>query len=218
MQQNYENSVYLSSLSVHGVEIYFEKENVSYTASVGYEVENLAVYAFAESPNAVVEVIGNTGLQIGPNKIEVLVTNGSLSKMYNVFINRKEDGLNVSSNTKLETLTVKDYDLLFNPEVEDYSIKIKREKTLLLTATPQSNRSEVYMYGNNDLTAYSTIRIKVIAENGDTGLYSVDIIKDLYDKQLETTAAIVGGIIIFGAVIIIIVRKKRKSIKDYVEV
>lgn len=218
MQQNYENSVYLSSLSVHGVEIYFEKENVSYTASVGYEVENLAVYAFAESPNAVVEVIGNTGLQIGPNKIEVLVTNGSLSKMYNVFINRKEDGLNVSSNTKLETLTVKDYDLLFNPEVEDYSIKIKSEKTLLLTATPQSNRSEVYMYGNNDLTAYSTIRIKVIAENGDTGLYSVDIIKDLYDKQLETTAAIVGGIIIFGAVIIIIVRKKRKSIKDYVEV
>ncbi|MDD4706039.1 MAG: cadherin-like beta sandwich domain-containing protein [Bacilli bacterium] len=218
MEQNYENSVYLSSLSVHGVEIYFDKENVSYTASVGYEVENLAVYAFPESPNAIVDVRGNIGLQVGPNKLEVLVTNGSLSKMYNIFINRKEDGLQVSSNTKLETLTVKDYDLLFNPDVEDYSIKIKRERTLLLTATPQSDRSEVYMYGNNDLTAYSTIRIKVIAENGDTGLYSVDIIKDLYDKQLETTAAIVGGIIIFGAAIIIIVRKKRKSIKDYIEV
>ncbi|MDD2409393.1 MAG: hypothetical protein PHD03_01575 [Bacilli bacterium] len=218
LEQNYENSVYLSSLSLHGVDIYFDKENVSYTASVGYEVENLAVYAFPESPNAIVDVRGNIGLQVGPNKLEVLVTNGSLSKMYNIFINRKEDGLQVSSNTKLETLTVKDYDLLFNPDVEDYSIKIKREKTLLLTATPQSNRSEVYMYGNNDLTAYSTIRIKVIAENGDTGLYSVDIIKDLYDKQLETTAAIVGGIIIFGAAIIILVRKKRKSIKDYIEV
>jgi len=218
VEENYSNSVSLSSLSIAGIDLRFDKDNLSYSASIDYEIEDLTVFAFAESPNAIVDIRGNYGLQVGPNKIEILVTNGSLSKMYNVFINRKEDGLNVSSNTKLETLTVTDYDLLFNPDVEDYSIKIKREKTLLLTATPQSDRSEVYMYGNNDLTAYSTIRIKVIAENGDTGLYSVDIIKDLYDKQLETTAAIVGGIIIFGAVIIIMVRKKRKSIKDYVEV
>ena len=33
----------------------------------------------------------------------------------NVFINRKEDTIGVTNSTKLATLTVKDYDLKFNP-------------------------------------------------------------------------------------------------------
>ena len=217
IEENIENSLNLSSLTIPGVNIEFDKGILSYSVAVEYETDNVPVYAFAESPNASVEVNGNLNLQTGPNNVEIIVTNGSLKKVYNVFINRKEDSLGISSDTKLKTLTIKNYDILFNPDVEDYTVKIKREKTLLLTATPASNRSEVYMYGNNDLTAYSTVRIKVIAENGDTGLYSVDIIKDLYNRKLETTAAIVGGIILASGVIIVMVLKKRKSIKDYVE-
>ena len=78
----------------------------------------------------------------------------------NVFINRKEDTIGVTNSTKLVTLTVQDYDLKFKPDVKDYTVKIRNEKTLLLTATPESNRFEVYMYGNNDLTAYSILELK----------------------------------------------------------
>ncbi|MFA6777303.1 MAG: cadherin-like beta sandwich domain-containing protein, partial [Bacilli bacterium] len=211
------SSTYLSSLTIPGTEISFNKENLSYSVAIEYEIESATVFALPESANATVEVKGSQGLKVGANKIEIVVTNGLATKIYNVFINRKEDGLGVSSNTMLETLTVKGYDINFNPDVEDYIIKIKREKTLLLTATPQSNRSEVYMYGNNDLTAFSTVRVKVIAENGDTGLYSVDIIKDVYNKKLETTLVIVGCIIILGSGIIILVSKRRKKLQNYIE-
>ena len=125
---NISNSAYLSFLSIPGTEIYFDKENLSYSVSVEYATESVKVYALPESDNAIVEINGNLGLKVGANKIEIIVTNGSVTKIYNVFINRKEDGLGVSSDTKLETLTVKDYDINFRPDVQDYILKIKREK------------------------------------------------------------------------------------------
>ena len=133
----------------------------------------------------------------------------------NVFINRKEDTIGVTNSTKLVTLTVQDYDLKFKPDVKDYTVKIRNEKTLLLTATPESNRSEVYMYGNNDLTAYSTIRIKVIAEDGTEEMYSVDIVKALFNKDVERIAAIIIVFIIIVGGGAFIITKRIKHKKEY---
>ena len=210
-------STYLSSLSIPGTSLVYDRDTTSYTVSVGYEVENLPIYAFAESENAVVKIIGDSGFRVGNNQIEITVTNGKKAKIYNVYVIRKESGLTVASDTSLNTLTIKDYNLDFKPDVYDYNIKIKREKTLLITATPNDDRAEVYMYGNNDLTAFSIVKVKVIAENGDTKVYSINIEKDKYNKKLETTSAIIGGVILLGASIIIIVKRKRKAKKDYLE-
>lgn len=210
-------STYLSSLSIPGTSLVYDRDTTSYTVSVGYEVENLPIYAFAESENAVVKIIGDSGFRVGNNQIEITVTNGKKTKIYNVYVIRKESGLTVASDTSLNTLTIKDYNLDFKPDVYDYNIKIKREKTLLITATPNDDRAEVYMYGNNDLTAFSIVKVKVIAENGDTKVYSINIEKDKYNKKLETTSAIIGGVILIGASIIIIVKRKRKAKKDYLE-
>ena len=210
-------STYLSSLSIPGTSLVYDRDTTSYTVSVGYEVENLPIYAFAESENAVVKIIGDSGFRVGNNQIEITVTNGKKTKIYNVYVIRKESGLTVASDTSLNTLTIKDYNLDFKPDVYDYNIKIKREKTLLITATPNDDRAEVYMYGNNDLTAFSIVKVKVIAENGDTKVYSINIEKDKYNKKLETTSAIIGGVILLGASIIIIVKRKRKAKKDYLE-
>ena len=97
----------------------------------------------------------------------------------------------------------------------DYQVKIKRERSLIITATPTSNRSDIYMYGNNDLTGFSTVRVKVVAENGNTNIYSIDIQKDSYNKVLEVTATVIGCVIFLGAAIIIVVRKKHKKMKEY---
>ena len=217
IEETIENSVNLSSLTITGANIRFDKNTTSYNIGVGYEVTNLEVNAYPESANATVTIPKHIPLQPGPNNLEIIVTNGPRKKVYNVFINRKEENLEVSSDAKLATLTVQDYNINFKPDVHDYNVRIKNEKTLLFTATPAHDRAEVYMYGNNDLTAYSTVRIKVIAEDGTESLYSVDIVKDLFDKDFEKTAAIFGGIIIVVGAILIVVIRKRKVQKSYAE-
>ena len=214
---NNKTSTYLSSLSIPGTSLVFDRDTTSYTVSVGYEVENLPVYAFAESENATVKIIGDSGFRVGNNQIEITVTNNKKTKIYTIYVIRKESGLTVANNTDLNTLTIKGYNLDFKPDALDYSVKIKRERTLLITATPSDDRAEVYMYGNNDLTAFSIVKVKVIAENGDTKVYSINIEKDKYNKKLEITSAIVGGVILVGASIIIIIKRNKKKKKDYLE-
>ena len=203
------------TLTIEGTAIDFNKEIYEYSVTVPYEYSSVNVYAFPESDNAFAEVEGDRGLKVGANNLKITVKNGKLTKTYTITVIRKEAGLEISNDVTLSSLTVKGYGIDFSPEKLDYTIKIKREKSLIITATPTSNRSEVYMYGNNSLTGFSTVRIKVVAENGATNIYSIDIQKDSYNKVLEITAVIIGSVIILGTGIIIVVRKKNKKMKEY---
>lgn len=208
-------SAYLDTLTIEGTAIDFNKEIYEYSVTVPYEYSSVNVYAFPESDNAFATVEGDRGLKIGANNLKITVKNGKQTKTYTVTVIRKEAGLEISNDVTLSSLTIKDYGIDFSPEKLDYTVKIKREKSLIITATPTSSRSEVYMYGNNSLTGFSTVRIKVVAENGATNIYSIDIQKDSYNKALEMTAVIIGSVIILGTGIIIVVRKKNKKMKEY---
>ena len=208
-------SAYLDTLTIEGTALDFNKEIYEYSVTVPYEYSSVNVYAFPESDNAFATVEGDRGLKIGANNLKITVKNGKQTKTYTVTVIRKEAGLEISNDVTLSSLTIKDYGIDFSPEKLDYAVKIKREKSLIITATPTSNRSEVYMYGNNSLTGFSTVRIKVVAENGATNIYSIDIQKDSYNKVLEITAVIIGSVIILGTGIIIVVRKKNKKMKEY---
>lgn len=212
-----ENSTYLSSLTVPGTQLGFNKEVYDYTISVPYDTTTIPIYAFAESSNAVVNVGNNSGLQVGNNLIEIEIKNGNKTRVYSLHVIRKESGLDISDSDRLAMLSIKNYKIDFNPNILDYVVKIKREKTLLITASPESNRADVYMYGNNDLTGFSTVRVKVIAENGRTNIYSIDIQKDAYNKKIEIIASTLGGLIVLGTTIIIVVKNKRKKMKEYLE-
>lgn len=208
-------SAYLDTLTIEGTAIDFNKEIYEYSVTVPYEYSSVNVYAFPESDKAIAEVEGDRGLEVGANNLKITVKNGKLTKTYTVTVIRKEAGLEISNDVTLSSLTIKNYGIDFSPEKLDYKVKIKREKSLIITATPTSNRSEVYMYGNNSLTGFSTVRVKVVAENGATNIYSIDIQKDSYNKALEMTAVIIGSVIILGTGIIIVVRKKHKKMKEY---
>ena len=208
-------SAYLDTLTIEGTALDFNKEIYEYSVTVPYEYSSVNVYAFPESDNAFATVEGDRGLKIGANNLKITVKNGKQTKTYTVTVIRKEAGLEISNDVTLSSLTIKDYGIDFSPEKLDYTVKIKREKSLIITATPTSSRSEVYMYGNNSLTGFSTVRIKVVAENGATNIYSIDIQKDSYNKALEMTAVIIGSVIILGTGIIIVVRKKNKKMKEY---
>lgn len=211
------NSTYLSSLTVPGTMLGFDKETYDYTITVPYETENVPIYAFAESETASVTVGNNTGLKVGNNLIQIEVKNNNKTRIYSLHVIRKESGLDISDSAKLGTLSIKNYNLEFSPDKLDYEVKIKREKTLLITATPESNRADIYMYGNNDLTGFSTIRVKVIAENGLTNIYSIDIQKAAYNKKIEIIAASAGIATVVLVGVIIYIKKKYDKKKEYLE-
>ena len=210
-------SAYLSSLTVPGTQLSFDRETYDYTITVPYETESIPVYAFAESESANVKISNTDGLLVGNNLVEIEVKNGKNTKVYSLHVIRKEYGLDISDSTRLGMLSIKGYDINFDPNVLDYTVKIKREKTLMIAATPESNRADIYMYGNNDLTGFSTVRVKVIAENGLTQVYSIDIKKDAYNKKLEIIIATVGCIAIISTGVIIILKRKNKKMKEYLE-
>lgn len=211
------NSTYLSSLTVPGTMLGFDKETYDYTITVPYETEDLPIYAFAEDENATVNVGNNTGLKVGNNLIQIEVKNNNKTRIYSLHVIRKESGLDISNSARLGTLSIKNYNIEFSPDKLDYEVKIKREKTLLISATPESNRADIYMYGNNDLTGFSTIRVKVIAENGLTNIYSIDIKKAAYNKKIEIIASVAGVSALLIVSFVIYLKKKNNKKKEYLE-
>lgn len=211
------NSTYLSSLTVPGTMLGFDKETYDYTITVPYETEDLPIYAFAEDENATVNVGNNTGLKVGNNLIQIEVKNNNKTRIYSLHVIRKESGLDISNSARLGTLSIKNYNIEFSPDKLDYEVKIKREKTLLISATPESNRADIYMYGNNDLTGFSTIRVKVIAENGLTNIYSIDIQKAAYNKKIEIIASVAGVSALLIVSLVIYLKKKNNKKKEYLE-
>lgn len=211
------NSTYLSSLTVPGTMLGFDKETYDYTITVPYETEDIPIYAFAEDENATVKVGNNTGLKVGNNLIQIEVKNNNKTRIYSLHVIRKESGLDISNSSRLGTLSIKNYNIEFSPDKLDYEVKIKREKTLLISATPESNRADIYMYGNNDLTGFSTIRVKVIAENGLTNIYSIDIQKAAYNKKIEIIASVAGVSALLIVSLVIYLKKKNNKRKEYLE-
>lgn len=222
------NDALLSSLSLSKAYINFDKNVFEYNTSVEFDDDSIDIYALAEnggdsvtiyrSSKGISEKISSKDikLEVGSNTIYIVVANHEgKTKTYSINILRKEDGLNISSDTKLRTLDVNGYDIKFDPNKYDYQVKIKREKTLLISATPQSNRSEIFIRGNDNLTAFSTVRVKVVAEDGQSKEYNIDIQKDKFNKKVELIGLISGVLIIFCGIIIIGIKKKRKSINDY---
>lgn len=218
----------LSSLSLSESFVAFSKDVLDYNTFVDYEIDSTNIYAIAENGGDAISIYKtsngnlekidskNISLDVGNNNITIIVsTPDGFSKTYTLNIIRKENGLEVSSDTSLSYLGVDGYDIDFTPDKLDYVLKIKREKTLVIAAAPMSNRSEVYIKGNDNLTAFSIVKIRVIAEDGQFREYTIDIKKDTVNKTIETIALISGVVIIICGIIIIRVKKKRKSINNY---
>lgn len=225
-----DESLQLSDLVIPGVYVPFESSISNYSFSVGYETELIDINAVMNDTNGYYElytkryndndyiVTSNKGisLDVGENFIEIKLVNSKKEESYyRLTIIRKEFGLELDNDTTLKDLKVLGYNINFKPNIKDYTVRIKQEKTLVITAVPNSNRAEVFIRGNNELTGFSTVRIKVNAENGETETYSIDIKKDAFNKTIEILSIIIGSVIIIVSSCIIIIKKKNKAKKDY---
>ena len=227
-----DESLQFSDLVIPGVYIPFENNVVNYSLSVDYETESIDINPVLKDVDGYYEIYSKRkgqsdykvtsnvgiGLNVGENFIEIKVVNkyGEIS-YYRLTIIRKEFGLDISNDTTLKDLKVLGYNINFKPTDKDYTVRIKQEKSLVITAVPTSNRAEVFIRGNDELTGFSTVRIKVVAENGEAETYSIDIKKDPFNKTIEIASIILGAVIILVSSCIIVIKKKNKARKEYFE-
>ena len=227
-----DESLMLDALTIPGVYIPFESNVANYSVSVDYETAFIDVNPVLKDKTSKMKFstkrksetefkIGSPNgvlLDVGENFVELVVRNkkGETST-YRITIIRKEMGLGISDDVTLKDLRVLNYDIKFKPEKKDYTVKIKQEKSLVITAVPNSNRAEVFIRGNEELTGFSTVRIKVVAENGEYETYSIDIKKDAFNKPLEIAAIVVCTTLVIVGSVVLYIKKKNKVQKAYFE-
>ncbi len=227
-----EKSLQLSDLSIPGVYLPFESDVANYSLSVDYQTDSIDLNSILADDSSKIIVsykkksdseykVGSSvglGLDVGENFIEIKIINSkNQESYYRLTIIRKEFGLDISDDTTLKDLKVLNHKIKFSPNKKDYTVRIKQEKSLVITAVPNSNRAEVFIRGNEELTGFSTVRIKVVAENGKYETYSIDIKKDPFNKTIEIASIIVGAVIILMSSCIIVIKKHSKARKEYFE-
>lgn len=137
-----------------------------------------------------------------------------------------------SSNNYLESLQITDYGIDFNKDTVDCSVTINKEATSLnIKPVVEDKTSSYQISGNEKLEDGSLIKITVIAEDGNTKEYNINIKKDTasaedsekfsehkketyenpFKKVIIGVCTIIGLIILVGAIIIINdIRDRRK--------
>ena len=225
-------SLQIEDLVIPGVYMPFEEDIANYSLSVGYETDTIDINAVLKDEDSIASISikkksdteyksvsdKGIGLDVGENFIEIrVIDKENEESYYRLTIIRKEFGLAISNDTTLKDLRVLDYDIDFKPNKKEYTVKIKQEKSLVITAVPNNNRAEVFIRGNDELTGFSTVRVKVVAENGEYETYSIDIKKDAFNKTIEIASIVAGVVIILVSSGIIIVKKKSKANREYFE-
>lgn len=227
-----DKTLQINELRIPGVYVPFEEDVSNYSLSVDYQTDSISINTLTAIEDSFVEISikrkndneyrltsdTGIGLDVGENFIEIKVTNSvGKTAYYRLTIIRKEFGLDISDDVTLKDLKVLGYNIKFNPNKKEYTVRIKQEKSLVITAVPNSNRAEVFIRGNEELTGFSTVRVKVVAENGMFDTYSIDIKKDAFNKTIEIASIIAGCVIILFSSCIIVLRKKNRARREYFE-
>ena len=125
----------------------FEKTNNNYSVTVPYETEEILVDGLLEDDTSIVSGLDKYKLDVGDNKINIVVTSekGTINT-YTVTVTREDI---VSS--KLKLLEVENYELNqeFNEDVYDYQTTIDYEMTSLQLNIETLDKSQItYTYFN----------------------------------------------------------------------
>ncbi|MGN1296840.1 MAG: cadherin-like beta sandwich domain-containing protein [Clostridia bacterium] len=218
-----------ANLSNLGIKPYdfsgFKSGTTSYSATVPNDTTSVEVYATAQSSSAKVSGIGTKGLEVGTNKIDVVVTaEDGTTKTYTINITRQEG---TESNTEivqvqysgdgLASLKVGDLTLSpsFDTTIYEYTVKYIGEDTKLdITATATDPYYTVDIVGNENLQEGENIINILVSDPDDENVaaYQITVNKSLVDeeavareKEEQKRKIIIVGVIAAVVVIIIII-------------
>lgn len=211
-----DSNALLKELVVDGNKMTLTDDNFSYNYTVLYDVTSVKVDAKAKSDKAKVKIVGNNDIQVGKNTIMITVTaeDGS-EKIYLINVTRKDAKEKLSSDSKLNQLSINGYGIDFKPNVFKYTVKINREKQLDISYTPSNDNSNVVIIGNDNLSNNSVIRIEVTAEDGNLSVYEITV-----KKKTSASVVILGsilGILLVGGIaafVLFLLKNKKEKVSE----
>lgn len=186
----------------------FVSTDYNYNINVNNNVSNISVTAVPEFDTDTVVVTGaDQELKVNEiNEITVVVTSKeNVTNTYTIYVNRKEENVEVSTDSSLKSLTIKGYSIKFSKNTFTYSLNLKSGTTYLdIVATPNDSKSEVTIEGNEKLTTGSEIKIRVKAEDGTYSDYLIKITG--FKKQSNVILIIIIIILVIIALAYLIMR------------
>ena len=205
---------YLSTITVDGEEIKnFSKNTSKYFVKVENDVSTISIEAEAEDEKAKVEIDGPDTLKIGDNEYTISVTSeNDTTKFYKVIVTRK--GADESSNTDIDNIKVKGYNLNFDKNSKTFYLSINKNTTKLnIEVTLDDEKSNYEIKGNENLKDGSIVKIIVTAEDGSTDTYRIIIQKDS-KSNVPLIIILISSIIIIGIVVFVLIKRKSKNKKN----
>ncbi len=218
-----------ANLSNLGIKPYdfsgFKSGTTSYSVTVPNDTTSVEVYATVQDSSAKVSGIGTKSLEVGTNKIDVVVTaEDGTTKTYTINITRQEG---IESNTEivqaqysgdgLASLKVGDLTLSpnFDTTIYEYTAEYIGEDTKLdITATATDPYYTVDIVGNENLQEGENIINILVSDPDDENVatYQITVNKSLVDeeaiareKEKQKRKIIIVGVIAAVVVILIII-------------
>lgn len=218
-----------ANLSNLGIKPYdfsgFKSGTTTYSVTVPNDTTSVEVYATAQSSNAKVSGTGTKSLEIGTNKIDVMVTaEDGTTKTYTINITKQEG---TEANTEivqeqysgdgLASLEIEDLTLSpnFDTTIYEYTVRYIGEKTKLdITAAATDPYYTVEIIGNENLQEGENIINILVSDPDDENVaaYQIIVNKSLVDeeaiareKEEQKRKIIITGVIIAVVLAIIIV-------------
>ena len=198
----------LKEIKLSEGKIDFKTDVLEYKINVEYDVNTFKIDALPTDVKSKVNITGDEKLKVGENTFTITVEaeNGKITT-YIVKVTRKEEGYKLSTNNYIKSLTIKNHSIDFDKKTYKYTIKTK-EKKLDISIILDDRKSEYKISGNKNLKNGSKVLIKVIAEDGSTRTYTLNIEKS--NNALIITLIIVITIITGGAITFILLKRKKK--------
>lgn len=173
----------------------FDKDTISYVLTVPYDTKSVILSGSAFDVYASVDGLIEYEFVDDEKTVSVVVTaeDGS-TKIYTVKIVRDAKPVVnsisyvYSSNNYLKELTIDGYDIDFDKDVNEYTIKVDSDvKFLDIKAVAEDSRARVEITGNENFkTGNNIVTITVTAENGDVNVYELTINKKESKKSAVT--------------------------------
>ncbi len=202
---------YLESLELSDGKLIFSKEELNYDVKVLYDVKSTEVTAIPEAESSKVEITGGKNLKVGENTITIKVTSeNGLVNEYKINVRRLNEGETLGDNPNIKEININGYNLEFDPEKTNYTLKIDKEESLDIEVIMEDETSSYLIEGNENLKNKSIITIKTMSTDGTTNTYKIVIEKTSFPWLLiiAVVAVIISGILIF-----IILKNKNKKPK-----
>lgn len=157
----------LASLKVYGYEIApeFEKDTRLYTLTVENNVQTVVVAAVPEVETSTVEGIGEVNLQVGLNKVQVIVTSETgKKKTYTIEITKKASSDNLIKELEVNNGTLNEE---FIPEVNNYTVNIPYSETSLDLSIILNDPTGTYEVIGNENLKVGENEVKIVVTAGD---------------------------------------------------